>query len=256
MPLPKVYFINIPLSIEVDYIHGFLFQNKWCWGKYIIRKHPRIKKVYSIKGENNQVKFLRKYVLDYRKSNQKFIDINNRKYQKAWNRIEKDYFELLQEIMSTKWPKNRKKIRAMISINPICPRFLNNWSFSIFYNYKKIEDTIEVIMHECCHFLYFEKWKEVFPNAKSKTFDYPYIEWHLSEILAPIILNDSRIQKLLKKRADFYDEHKKIYIGKRNLPKHFELLYKKHIKQQSNFDDFFQKAYLEIKTHKDKFKNL
>ena len=31
----------------------------------------------------------------------------------------------------------------------------------------------------------------------------PCIEWHLSEIVAPIILNDKRIQRLLKKRARF-----------------------------------------------------
>lgn len=256
MPLPKLYFINIPLSIEVDWMHGFLFRNKWGWGKYIIKKHPEIKKVYSIKGENNQVKFLKKYIVNYRKFNKKTIEMNRKRYQKAWKNIEKDYFELLQEIISTKWPKNRKRIKAMMSINPICPRFIDDWSFSIFYKYKKIEDAMEVIMHESCHFLYFQKWKEAFPNAKRKTFDYPYIEWHLSEILAPIILNDSRVQKLLKKRADFYDEHKKIHIGKKNLPKHFELLYKKHIKQQSNFNDFLQEAYSEIKTHKDKFKNL
>ncbi|MCK4520736.1 hypothetical protein KAT95_02600 [Candidatus Parcubacteria bacterium] len=256
MALPKIYFINIPLPIEVDCIHGFLFKNKWGWGKYITKKHPKIEKVYSINEEKNQVEFLKKYIVNYKKSNKTIIIANKKKYQKAWDKIEKDYFELLQQIMSTEWPKNKEKIKAMISINPICPRFLNDWSFSIFYKYKKVEDAIEVIMHECCHFLYFKKWKEVFPNAKSKTFECPYIEWHLSEILAPVILNDLRIQKLLKKKADFYDEYKKIYIGKKNLPKYFKLLYKKHTKQHSNFDDFLRKAYLEIKNHRDKFKNV
>lgn len=256
MPLPKVNFVNISLSLEIDWMHGFLFQNKWGWGKYIIKKHPKIKKVYSIKGENNQIKFLRKYIVDYRKSNRSSIENSKRKYQKAWRDKEKDYFELLQEIMSAKWPKDRKNIKAMVSINPICPRFINDWSFSIFCKYKKIGDAMEIIMHESCHFLYFEKWKEVFPNAKSKTFDYPYIEWHLSEILAPVILNGPKIQKILKKKADFYEEHKKIYIGKKNLPKYFELLYKKHIKKQSSFDDFLREAYLEIKKHKNKFKEL
>ena len=31
MSLPKVKFINIPLSKEIDWIYGFLFQNKWGW---------------------------------------------------------------------------------------------------------------------------------------------------------------------------------------------------------------------------------
>ena len=61
---------------------------------------------------------------------------------------------------------------------------------------------------------------------------------------------------MLNKKADFYDEYKKIYIGKNDLIKHFELLYNDHIKQQSDFDDFLQSAYSEIKKHKNKFKNL
>lgn len=89
---------------------------------------------------------------------------------------------------------------------------------------------MEVIMHECCHFLYFEKWKQLFPNINSKKFESPYLEWHLSEILAPIILNDARIQKLLKRKADFYMEHKRIKIGNKTVPKYFNDLYKKLIK--------------------------
>lgn len=42
MYTPKIKFINIPLSVEVDYVHGFLFQNEWGWGKYIIKKHPKL----------------------------------------------------------------------------------------------------------------------------------------------------------------------------------------------------------------------
>lgn len=254
--MPKIHFINVPLSTEADWIHGFLFQNKWGWGKYILKKHPDIKKIYSIEKEDDQIKFLKKYIIDCRRFDKDIIENNRKKYQKAWNKVEKDYFKLLSEIISTEWPKNKKNIKAMISINPICPRFLNNWSFFLFYKYEKIGNAIEVIMHECCHFLYFEKWKQVFPNAKTKTFDYPYIEWHLSEILTPIILNDQRVQKLLNKKADFYDEYKKIYIGKNNLIKHFELLYKNHITEQSNFDDFLKNAYSEIKKYKNKFKNL
>ena len=52
-------------------------------------------------------------------------------------------------------------------------------------------------------FLYFEKWKSLYPKMDRRKFDTPYIEWHLSEIVAPIILNDKRIQRLLKKRARF-----------------------------------------------------
>jgi len=253
MNLPKVKFIDIPLSKEVDWIHGFLFQNKWGWGKYIIKKHPGIKKIFSLKKETEQIKFLKNYIIEFRKENKKLIEENKTRYQKEWQKIEKDFFIVLSQILQIDWPQNRKIIKAMVSINPICPRFLNDWSFSIFYNYKKTSHAMEVIMHECCHFLYFEKWKQLYPKANNKKFESPYLEWHLSEILAPIILNDVRIQKMLKHKADFYTEHKRIKIAGKDAPKYFNDLYNK-VARNKKFDEFLKESYWAIKKNSKLFK--
>lgn len=252
MNTPKVKFIDIALSKEIDWMHGFLFQNKWGWGRYIIKKHPDIKKVFSFEAEAEQVRFLRKYIIHFKKDNQKLIKKNKTEYQKAWKKIEKEFFITLSDIIQTNWPKNRKIIKAMISVNPICPRFLNDWSFSVFCNYKRISHAIEVMMHESCHFLYFEKWKKIYPEMNHKKFESPYLEWHLSEILAPIILNDFRIKKLLKRKADFYTEHKKLKIGNTTVPEYFNNLYKKSM--DKNFDEFLKESYKVIKKNRALFK--
>lgn len=249
MNMPKVIFTDIPLSKEIDWIHGFLFQNKLGWGKYIVKKHPEIKKVFSFKTESEQVQFLRGYIVKFRIENQKLIEKNKTIYQKEWQKVEKDFFIILSEIIQIDWPKNRKTIKAMVSLNPICPRFLKDWSFSIFYNYKKIPSAMEVIMHESCHFLYFEKWKQLYPKMDSKKFESPYLEWHLSEILAPIILNNPRIQKLLKRKADFYIEHKRIKIKNRTVPKYFDDLYK-NSNMDKNFTKFLKESYRAAKKNK------
>ncbi len=238
MNTPKVKFTDFPLSKEIDWIYGFLFQDKWGWGKYIIKKHPEIKKVFYFKTEAERIEFLRRYIVKFKIKNQKLIETKKTIYQKEWQKIERDFFVALAEILQIDWPKNRKTIRAMISINPICHRFLNGWSFSIFYNYKKISHAMEVIMHESCHFLYFEKWKKLYPKMDSKKFESPHIEWHLSEIIAPIILNDFRIQKLLKQRAVFYPAHEKIKIGDKTAPKHLSDLYKKIVGKEKTSMNF------------------
>lgn len=253
MDLPKIKFVEMPSSTEIDWMYGFLFQNEWGWGKYIIRKHPKIKGGVSLKTEAEQVEFLKNYIIEFKKENCKLIEENKIKYQAEWQKIEKDFFVILSEIMQTNWPRDKKAIKAMISINPICPRFLNNWSFSIFYNYKKISHAIEVIMHESCHFLYFEKWKQVYPKINPKKFESPYIEWHLSEIIAPIILNDWRTQKLLKQRAVFYAEHQKIKINGKSAPKFFSDLYKKDMEKGDDFEKFLKDSYSIIKKNKKLF---
>ncbi len=176
-------------------------------------------------------------------------------HKKNWRKIEKQYLTILSEILDTSWPRDKKIIKAMISINPICPRLINDWSFSLFYK-QKDKKMKETIMHEICHFLYFKKWGEIIQNDRRKTFEYPYIEWHLSEILAPVILNDSRIQKLLKHKATFYKEHRKLKISGINVPKYFSMLYKRYEIKRYNFDDFLKKACLEIKQHQKIFNKL
>jgi hypothetical protein len=254
MNLPKVKFTDIPISQEINRMHGFLFQDKWGWGKYIIKKHPKIKKVFSFKKEKEQIEFLVKYLVEFKKNNQQAIKNNGQRYERAWREIEKDFFIALSDILGISWPQNRKTIKAMLSVNPICPRFLDSWSFSIFYNYKKMPDAMEVIMHECCHFLYFAKWKKLYPKMSHKKFESPYLEWHLSEIIAPIILNDSRIQKLLKQKAVFYSEHHRLKINRKTFPEYFTDLYKRDVEKEKDFTKFLKEAYQAIKENKKLFK--
>ena len=112
MNIPKVKFIDIPLSKEVDWIYGFLFQNERGWDKYIIKKHPKIKKIFSFKTELEQVEFLREYIGKFKTENQKLTEKNKIKYQIEWQKVEKDFFTILSEITQIDWPKNKKIIKA------------------------------------------------------------------------------------------------------------------------------------------------
>ena len=53
-------------------------------------------------------------------------------------------------------------------------------------------------------------------------FESPYIEWHLSEILAPVILNDKRLKEIIGEKSYGYEEHEKIKIEDKTVPKFFE----------------------------------
>ncbi len=169
-----------------------------------------------------------------------------------WHKSEDVFFNTLAQIMETDWPKNRKTIKAMVSIMPICPRFLETWSFTVCGLWRG-KGVIEVIMHEICHFLYFKKWEEVFSVTDKEVFNGPRLEWHLSEILAPVILNDSRIQKILKKKPDFYEEHMKIKIGNKTAPEYFSQIYDQHLENKTSFEAFLRAAYHEIKKYKKLF---
>jgi len=241
--LPKVQFVELPIEMEKEFFFNFLFKSDMS--KYVTKRHPKLKKILSIKSDIERKKIISDYISEYRKKNSKIIKKHIVKYEKAWKKIEKPFFLELSNIIDMQWPKNQKIIKAYISINSICPRFLDDWSFTMYYNYPDIKEAMEIIMHECCHFLYFEKWKKVFPRMNRNKFESPHIEWQLSEIIAPIILNDTRIQKLLKTRAKFYEEYENIKIGDISIADYFSKLYKANI-NKTNFENILRKSYKEI----------
>ncbi len=234
----------ISTSREADILSNFLFEGS-NWSTSITKRHPKLNEAYKLKTKRERRSFVRAYVVKTHRERAKEIAKARPRFEREWRKREKRFFERIAEIMGTAWPKNRPHIRADISINPICPRFLDDWSFTMSYRADP-SFAMEIIMHECVHFLYFKKWKEVFPNAKRRTFDSPHIEWVLSELVAPIILNDPLIQTILKRRAIFYSEHRRVRIGKLTAPAFFTKLYR----QRTDFDSFLKEAYREIKKHR------
>lgn len=241
-----VGFKNIGIDRESEQLHEFIFE---CgsWNKYVFRKHPKLKMALKLRGKKERLAFIREYAETFWQKNKKTIESQRQSYQDGWRQIEADVFAGLENIIETKFPKNRK-ISAYISINPICPRFLDEWAFTMFYKFSP-RRAKEIILHECCHFLYFKKWKELFSGAKEKTFDSPHIIWHLSELAAPIILNDPRLQKYLKSKAGFYEEHEEVRIGAKSAPEFFADIYK----NSGNFEEFARKALTVINKHKKLF---
>lgn len=239
----NIEFKNIDIDSEVDLLYYFIFQGG-SWNEYVFKKHPQLKKALKLKTKKDRLNFIREYVLKYHSKNKEIIEINKKTYESNWKKIEKNVFIEMEKIIGTKFPIN-KKILSYISINPICPRFLNEWSFAMYYKLD-VKKSKEVIMHECLHFLYFKKWKEMFPKAKEETFDSPHIVWHLSELVAPILLNDPKIQKYLKSKAGFYEEHEKILIDGKSVPILLGEIYNK----SDSFEEFIKSAYKIIKKHK------
>ena len=241
--MATVKFKNIAIDDEVENLYDFIFD---CgdWNKYVFKKHPGLEKALEFRIKKDRLEFIKKYAVEYWLKNKKTIEKNRREYEKNWKKIEKRFFTDLENIIGTEFPKN-KTISAHISINPICPRFLDKWSFNIFHKFN-VKRSKEIVMHECCHFMYFKKWKEMFPEAKEKTFDSPHIIWHLSELAAPIILNDPKIQSYLKLKAGFYEEHEAVKIGGKTAPEFFEEIYK----NSQNFEDFIKTAFRAIKKEK------
>lgn len=251
--LTRVNFEFIKQKTDEEWFFLFCKSPKagWGWGeKYVLEAHPLLKEqLKKAKSSKRRFKIIKKYIKDFWKENKGRLEYQKNLYQKEWDKISNKYLKVLTEVLETDWPKNRKIVRALVSINPTNPPFIEDFSFSIFYLYEA-KLMKEIVAHEILHLLYFEKWKAVFRSKKIP--DWPHLERHLSEILAPVILADRRIQKIIRSKPEAYPEHRKVKIGKRNLIQYFEDLYKDSRKKKEPFAQFLQTAYKEAQKHQDK----
>ncbi len=188
---PKVKFVLAKESFDSDLLLDFSgpISGGWDWSKIIFDSHPKLAKYIKNVDEEEKEMIIKKYTSQFRKDNYEELQSKVKLFQKQWDKVNDDYMETLQEVIEINWPKS-KKIIGYITICPICPRFLETWSFAIYYK-TKISEVNLIVAHETLHFIYFKKWKEVFPKSDPKTFDSPHLEWHLSEILATVILNNT-----------------------------------------------------------------
>ena len=167
-----------------------------------------------------------------------------KRFNRRWPKLNDKVMLALSDVIEKEWSEKDRIVHVYMSMNPVCPRFIKVRSFDIFYkgNFREMAVTC---VHELSHFLYFDKWKEVFPETNEKEFDYPYLVWKLSEMVPAIILNDKRIHKVVDFDFGAYPQFEKCKIDGRPLLSYLQGFYD----NRKNFADFLRKSWRFVKAH-------
>lgn len=81
-----------------------------------------------------------------------------------------------------------------ISMNPICPRFLETHSFDIFYLNSE-RGALGLAIHEIIHFVWFYVWNQLFKDSYEE-YESPSLKWILSEMVVEPIMSDERLSSI------------------------------------------------------------
>lgn len=225
--MTKLNFIIDP-NKTIDTFNYFLDPKNYFYkdlSKGIFADHPKLK---------NSSEDINNYVLGYYQShwNQVFTyqKIIAKRWKNKWPKLQ----DVLSELLNTSWT-GIDKINCNIGIAKIYPRNLIKYEFQVCY-LDSIEFSESVITHEVTHFLYFKKWKELFPKDKPSSFEAPHPFWHLSEITAPILNSDKKVLKLIPKAVT------QGYPEDDNLIERFREIYK----ESKTIEEYLKSARKEI----------
>ncbi|MBN1502291.1 hypothetical protein JW930_02000 [Candidatus Woesearchaeota archaeon] len=149
--------------------------------------------------------------------------------QTRWDKIHEPFMSELEHILDIKWSRGR--ISGYVSLAPGNPRNIQSREFVLDYR-QNIEAAIQACAHEIIHFLFFRKWKQIFPDHDPAQYDRPALAWHLSELFVVLMLNEPSISQLvLTQRAEYegpYRFYERAMIGDKSVAEHFGGLYRQH----------------------------
>jgi hypothetical protein len=255
MIIPKVKFEVPSVQREINIIFDFCMHKNPSldFSATVYNAHQKLKEmVAGITDEKQFYEQCKKYVTDYIMENKEVVEKVKENFQKFWNEVNDDFLDDLSKDFETDLPEEIKEIKANVSINPICPRWIDKWTYNLFYKFSE-NSMKKTSIHEIIHFLYFKKWVEVFPDTDKKNFNGAHSEWILSEILVHTIMNNNKaIQDIIKnEKSEVYKKWQSIMIDGKKLPEYFEDTYKEHEEGKISFTDFLKKSWKRYQNKKD-----
>ena len=81
-----------------------------------------------------------------------------------------------------------------VTLNPICPRFLKEHYFDIFYMNSE-RGALGLSLHEVIHYFWFHVWNGHFGDSYDE-YETPSLKWILSEMVVETIMSDERLSSL------------------------------------------------------------
>jgi len=230
----------------IDIIESFILNLNpgFNWSGIYSKAYPEFGKLIEGKSKKEIKTITREFFEKLHQDKLKDLKSVAKKFQREWDKTGDELLTALSEIVEMKWPRNCKDMTAWVSLNPICPRFLDQKSFDIFWKFEN-SWMKRISVHEILHFIWFEKWKKVFPRYDKREFESPHLMWKLSEMVPLAILSDERLQKIFRHEPSVYDEWKSVSIGGKPLLGCIQEIYK----ERKSFEDFMKKSWKFVKKH-------
>lgn len=214
--VPKVVFRPMTLEENIKVVEWAYFENNGSLDvhQYLLEYYPELSEVEGC-DRGVILEMIRDVVSrDYFHYEKKIHD-EVKRYQNSWDKYNDKYMMEVSKYLNCSWGDIRD-ISASVGLIPVFPRYLDTYSFSISTNIS--EDKLnEKVAHETLHFLWFLKWKSLFPNASRREFDSPFMPWEYSEMVVDPILNSSGISKMFDNPARAYDSFYDYYYDCKNV---------------------------------------
>lgn len=248
--IPQVKFEVADIDSEAELFWGFIKEDES--GRFVeifTKRYPElVKQLEDVEDKEKGIILCKNFAEKLHQINEKEIILMKDAFQTEWKMIEADFLSVLAEFFETTWPEEKSEIAGKVTVLPVFPRHLEEYIFYV--GHQNVPRMIETSAHEIVHFLWFKKWREVFPEIPKREYNSPYLAWRLSEIIDPIILQcHPKIRELIKPKGWGYSSFKEIKIGGLNLTDHFKKVYEESVSAGNDFASIMKILWAEAQKY-------
>ncbi len=204
MNYSHVTFSVLNLKEQIKNIEGFLFDTEDEFQKSVASYFNIDLEYLKTLNKSAKKKYVKAIVEKSYYDNLTFMEEKKQEFQHIWDENEKEINLEFEKIFNTKFTKTKNHI-AYINLNNVCPRFLDTQSFYV-NAFSDSDFLLNVCVHELIHFYWFELFAKEFPDISKSNYEYPNVEWLLSEIAVDPIMYYSKLKKYCKKYRAAYDK--------------------------------------------------
>ena len=212
MIIPKLKFKKISLEENINIIlTAYLSKNSKALDIHNLLEEyfPELHNIHKNIAKEEISPTIKNIVSNYYTSNSQNIKEACKKYSNIWTKYNNIYFQKLSNYLNIKWPENINEITCYVGMLPFFPRDIDNYIFYINPHLNE-EKLTEVCAHETLHFLWFTKWKTLYPKISKAEYESPFLAWQYSEMVTDPILNNSEFQTIFNFTEKSYPEFYKL----------------------------------------------
>ena len=240
MKNPKLKFRKMSLQENIELIKWAYYENDDLFNihNFTIKYFPELENLDKklSKEEINQI--IENVVRESYEKYQNEIEKEIQRYNAIWQPYNDLYFKMLSNYLNISWPNNIDIVEGRIGLIPVFPRYLDSFSFSVSINMSD-QQLIETCAHETLHFLWFEKWKTIYPETPRAEFESPYIVWQYSEMVTDPILNNKPFSTIFDFQEKGYASFYEMYDGKTLVMDKLRKIYGKNITTEEKIKNGF-----------------
>ncbi len=242
----KLNFIKKDIDYSVKTILEFTSEeNTGYWADPFFKFYPDIDRLHFYNlGQQEKANYLTNYFKIFQQENKNIIDEKLEKYNEHWNKNAASIINALEDAFEIKLDDILNDLIGVISFCPICPRYLAQNRFDVFYLNSE-RGALGLSIHEIIHFVWFYVWNNIFQDDP-KEYETPHLKWILSEMVVDCIMQDKRLSEINPYFKDgcVYSYFYTLDIEEKNILKTLGEMY-----ASMDIKAFMKRSYAYCKTH-------